>query len=92
MPWQDSGAAFAARVAASAATVARGPRLSTLIFHRVLRQPDPIFPLEMEAVRFERLMRVVARAFQVLPLNEAVARLDRHELPPRALEIGRAHV
>jgi len=88
MAWQESAAASAARAMAWAAAATRGPRLSTLIFHRVLRQQDPIFPLELEAVRFERLMRIVARAFHVLPLHEAVARLARDELPARALTIS----
>ena len=82
MPWPDRGVAFAARAVASAAGMVRGPRLSTLIFHRVLRQQDPIFPLEMEAARFERLMRIVARTFHVLALHEAVVRLQQGTLPP----------
>lgn len=87
MHLQDRAVGCAARALASAAALTRGPRLSTLIFHRVLRQSDPIFPLEMEAVRFERLMRIVALAFHVMPLQEAVVGLMRRELPPRALTI-----
>lgn len=62
-------------------------RLSILIFHRVLAQPDPVFPLEVDAQRFDRLMRVVARGYRVLPLSEAVERLQRGRLPPRAMAI-----
>ena len=62
-------------------------RLSILIFHRVLRQPDPMFPAEVDAARFDRFMRLVAASFQVLPLADAVARLQQHRLPPRALSI-----
>lgn len=79
--------AGAGRGLAAAATLAGGPRLSILIFHRVLREPDPIFPAELDARRFARLMAIVARSFHVLPLDEAAARLDRGELPPRALAI-----
>ena len=62
-------------------------RLSILIFHRVLARPDPIFPLEVDARRFEGLMAMVARAYQVLPLTEAVERLQHGSLPDRALAI-----
>ncbi|WP_425257370.1 polysaccharide deacetylase family protein [Rubrivivax sp. RP6-9] len=88
MGLQDRGVAGAARALAWAAGAARGARLSTLIFHRVLREPDPIFPLELDARRFERLMRIVAAAFDVLPLHAATARLASGDLPPRALTIS----
>lgn len=64
-----------------------GPRarLSTLIFHRVLPESDPIFPGEVDAARFDALCRWVAGWFNVLPLDEAVQRLREHRLPERAL-------
>ncbi|PTD96768.1 polysaccharide deacetylase family protein [Pseudothauera lacus] len=65
----------------------RGARLSILIFHRVLAQRDPLFPAEPDARRFDELMGWVARWFNVLPLDEAVARLRSGELPPRAAVI-----
>ena len=83
----DRIVAQAGRWAAAAATLAGGPRLSILIFHRVLRDPDPIFPAELDAARFDRLMSLVARMFHVLPLERAVALLADGELPPRALAI-----
>lgn len=66
-----------------------GPRarLSILIFHRVLRQPDPLFPDEADARRFDRVCGWVRRWFQVLPLDEAVRRLAEGRLPARALSI-----
>ena len=66
-----------------------GPRarLSILIFHRVLAAPDPLFPDEMHAARFNELCGWLARWFQVLRLDEAVARLRRNDLPARALAI-----
>lgn len=88
MALPDRGVAHTARAVAWAANAARGSRLSTLIFHRVLREQDPIFPLELDARRFERLMSIVAKVFHVLPLQDAVARLARDELPPRALTIS----
>ncbi len=65
----------------------RDRRLSILIFHRVLRQPDPIFPAEVDANRFDRFMRLVAANFRVLPLADAVDGLQQRRLPPRALSI-----
>ncbi|MCB1776165.1 MAG: polysaccharide deacetylase family protein [Candidatus Competibacteraceae bacterium] len=66
-----------------------GPRsaLSILIFHRVLPGPDPLFPDEVDAVRFERLLRWLGDWFNVLPLAEAVARLQQGNLPVRAAAI-----
>lgn len=64
-----------------------GPRLSILIFHRVLPSPDPLFPSEVDAARFEQMMSLVATAFRVLPLAEAVQRLQQQRLPQRALAI-----
>jgi peptidoglycan/xylan/chitin deacetylase (PgdA/CDA1 family) len=62
-------------------------RVSILIFHRVLPRPDPIFPGEMDATRFDRLMGIVARAFNVLTLGQALALRAEGRLPPRALVI-----
>ncbi|ENO90594.1 polysaccharide deacetylase family protein [Thauera linaloolentis] len=65
----------------------RRARLSILIFHRVLTEPDPLFPGEVDRQRFDELMRWVAGWFNVLPLDEAVGRLERGELPARAAAI-----
>jgi peptidoglycan/xylan/chitin deacetylase (PgdA/CDA1 family) len=62
-------------------------RLSVLIFHRVLEQPDPLLPGEPDAAEFETQMRWVRRWFNVLPLPEAVERLARGDLPARPLSI-----
>lgn len=63
-------------------------RLSVLIFHRVLRQPDPLFPDEADAERFTQLCRWVRQWFNVLPLQQAITRLREGSLPPRALAIS----
>ena len=67
-----------------------GPRgrLSVLIFHRVLRQPDPLFPDEMDVARFDALLGWVRAWFQVLPLDEAARRLADGTLPPRAAALS----
>jgi peptidoglycan/xylan/chitin deacetylase (PgdA/CDA1 family) len=62
-------------------------RLSILIFHRVLAQPDPLFPDEPDACRFDDICRWVARWFNVLPLDQACRRLRDATLPSRALAI-----
>jgi peptidoglycan/xylan/chitin deacetylase (PgdA/CDA1 family) len=66
-----------------------GPRarLSVLIFHRVLLEPDPLLPGEMHAQRFDRVCRWLAQWLQVLPLEEAVKRLRDGSLPARAAAI-----
>lgn len=80
-------AAWTARAAGACAHVAAGPRLSILIFHRVLAEPDPLFPGEIDAARFRRLMRLVRASFRVLPLDDAVRQLAQGRLPPCALAI-----
>ena len=66
-----------------------GPRgrLSILVFHRVLSQPDPLFPGEPDARRFSEILSWVGRWFHVLPLDEAVSRLGTGTLPERAAAI-----
>ena len=56
-------------------------KLSIFIFHRVLPQPDPLFPGEVDCQSFGQLMAWVARWFRVLPLAEALELLNRGELP-----------
>ena len=59
-------------------------RLSVLIFHRVLSEPDPLFPEEMHSRRFDEMCGWLASWFKVLALDEAVARLKASTLPARA--------
>lgn len=59
-------------------------RLVTLIFHRVLSRPDPLFPDELDARRFEAVCRWVASMFNVLPLDHALRLLRDGSLPARA--------
>lgn len=62
-------------------------RLSVLIFHRVLALPDPLFPDEPDAARFDQICAWLARWFNVLPLGVAVKRLRAGQLPARAAAI-----
>ncbi len=62
-------------------------RLSTVIFHRVLPEVDPLFPDTMHARRFDALCGWLRQWFCVLPLDEAVSRLASGTLPERAMAI-----
>ncbi|MEP6557628.1 MAG: polysaccharide deacetylase family protein [Burkholderiales bacterium] len=73
-------------LAASSGAGARA-RLSVLIFHRVLPEPDPLFPGEIDAVAFRAICGWLAAWCQVLPLTEAMRRLAEGTLPPRACAI-----
>lgn len=60
-------------------------RLSVVILHRVTPRPDPIYPDEMHAGRFDALCDWLSDWFNVLPLDEAVERLRAGSLPARPL-------
>lgn len=62
-------------------------RLSVLIFHRVLPDPDALFPEEVDAATFDVLCSWVKSMFEVLPLDEAVRLRARGALPARAAAI-----
>ena len=64
-----------------------GPKLSILIFHRVLPETDPLFPDEPDALRFDQVMGWVKTWFNVIPLDAAVDSLKARNLPARALAI-----
>jgi peptidoglycan/xylan/chitin deacetylase (PgdA/CDA1 family) len=63
-------------------------RLSILIFHRVLAEPDALFSETPTAPEFERRMRWVKDWFNVLPLAEAIDLLFAGRIPSRALAIS----
>lgn len=70
-----------------ASPAGKGARLSVLVFHRVLRTPDPILPGEPDATRFDQVLGWLRVWFNVLPLDEAVTRLAAAALPARAAAI-----
>src|SRR5688572_29905031 len=63
------------------------PRLPVLIFHRVLREPDSVFPGEPDAARFDEVLSWIGEWFTVMPLQTAVARLSAGDLPGNAVSI-----
>ena len=62
-------------------------RFSILIYHRVVREPHPLFPDEVCAKEFDWQMRLLRRWFNVLPLREGVARLRAGKLPLNAASV-----
>lgn len=63
-------------------------RLTIFIFHRVLSQPDPLLPDEPDAVRFDRIVRFIARWFNVMSVGEAARRLQTGTLPVASAAIS----
>jgi peptidoglycan/xylan/chitin deacetylase (PgdA/CDA1 family) len=65
----------------------RSNRLLTLIYHRVLAEPDPMFPQELTSIQFDWQMSLIRRHCYVLPLAEAIEALRTKTLPPRAVAV-----
>jgi peptidoglycan/xylan/chitin deacetylase (PgdA/CDA1 family) len=62
-------------------------RLSVLIYHRVLSGLDPMQPTVPDEVSFRWQMQLLKDHFDVLPLSEAIRRLQDGALPKRAASI-----
>lgn len=62
-------------------------RLSIFIYHRVLAAPDALFPGEVHAAQFDDQVRWISQWFTVLPLPEAIRRLQDGSLPSGAAAI-----
>ena len=65
----------------------RRPGLSILLFHRVLAERDPFRPGDLTAAEFDGIVGILTRNFAVLPLDDAVSRLEANALPRGALAI-----
>ena len=70
-----------------ALTAASRNRLSVLIYHRVLPEPDELLPGEPCAAEFHRAMRLVKSTLNVIPLSDGVRGIKTGKLPTRALSI-----
>ncbi|MFL6707130.1 MAG: polysaccharide deacetylase family protein [Massilia sp.] len=83
----DGGALPAIACGALRQFASLGPlkkRLSILIYHRVLAQPDPLFPDEIDAARFDQQLRFLKANFNIISLAAAIEGLKNNSLPPRA--------
>jgi peptidoglycan/xylan/chitin deacetylase (PgdA/CDA1 family) len=60
-------------------------KLFILIYHRVLDKPDFMRPGEVDIDSFDWQMALISKYFNVLPLNEAVEKMQDGKLPPRAV-------
>ncbi len=56
-------------------------KLSVFLFHKVPQQPDPLVPADVSMARFEHLLDRTFSQFTVLPLEEAITRLQAGTLP-----------
>ncbi|MEQ8783504.1 MAG: polysaccharide deacetylase family protein [Roseibium album] len=65
----------------------RHGRLTILSFHRVLKEPDPLYPSEPDVSRFRLILDLVKSVCCVVSLEEGVVRLTSGSLPPRALAV-----
>jgi peptidoglycan/xylan/chitin deacetylase (PgdA/CDA1 family) len=70
-----------------AAFLMRRARHHTLIFHRVLREPDPMSPGEPTTDWFRNLVGMLASNFQVISLREAVRRAAAGDLSGQTVSI-----
>jgi peptidoglycan/xylan/chitin deacetylase (PgdA/CDA1 family) len=66
-------------------TAGPSARLSIVMYHRVHEAADPLFPEEPDAATFDKQIAWLVRCFNVLPMNEALHRLQAGSLPARAL-------
>ena len=64
---------------------ARKARLCIVNYHRILQAPDPLLENEPDVATFREHMKMLADCFRVLPMHEALAALQRGQLPPRAV-------
>ena len=72
-------------LASIASGLSKRKKLSILIYHRVLEQPDYMRPDEIDKGIFSWQMQLLANYFNVLPLNEAIEHMQADRLPPRAV-------
>jgi peptidoglycan/xylan/chitin deacetylase (PgdA/CDA1 family) len=70
-----------------AALAMRRARHHTLIFHRVLREADPMSPGEPTAAWFRGLVRMLAANFEVIALRDALQRAAVGALSGRTVSI-----
>lgn len=60
-------------------------RLSVLVLHRILPEPDPLFPEAIDAQRFDLMCSWISSMFTTLRLDRAVCLMASGHLPRRAI-------
>jgi peptidoglycan/xylan/chitin deacetylase (PgdA/CDA1 family) len=74
-------------LATFASGLGKQKKLLIMIYHRVLDEPDFMRPDEVDKEAFTWQMELLAKHFNVLPLSEALERMQNDTLPPRAVSI-----
>ena len=72
-------------LATLASGIGKQKKLLIMIYHRVLDEPDFMRPGEVDKEAFTWQMELLAKHFNVLPLSEALERMQNDTLPPRAV-------
>ena len=75
-------------LARGALSVVGGRRLTILIYHRVHRDADVLFPGIPDARRFDEEMGWLAKMLRILPLSEAIDMHREGRLPSRAGDLA----
>jgi peptidoglycan/xylan/chitin deacetylase (PgdA/CDA1 family) len=65
----------------------RANHLLILIYHRVHSTPDPMFPGEVDAARFDWQMALLRKHCHPMPLAAGVEGLRQGSIPPRAVAV-----
>lgn len=60
-------------------------KLQILLYHRVLKEPDPLRPWEIDRHQFDEQMQALSNYYQILPLSEAMQLMQEKALPPQAV-------
>lgn len=60
-------------------------KLQILLYHRVLKEPDPLRPWEIDRYQFDEQMQALSNYYQILPLSQAMQLLKEKTLPPQAV-------
>lgn len=60
-------------------------RILILVYHRVLPHKDPLWDGDVDQSTFAMHMKVLKEGFNVLPVSEAIVRLNNGTLPPRCV-------
>ena len=76
---------FLEPLATLASGIGKQKKLLIMIYHRVLDEPDFMRPDEVDKEAYTWQMELLAKHFNVLPLSEALDRMQNDTLPPRAV-------